>query len=98
MGLRHIVLIRFNDDASDQQIAALAAGLDTLPGAIHQIRSYQHGRDADVRPGSWDYGLVAEFDSAADLAAYLDHADHRAVVNDLLDPISATRASVQIPI
>lgn len=98
MSLRHIVLIRFTDVTTDEQIAAFSAGLDTLPAKIGQIRSYQHGRDADVRPGTWDYALVAEFASAEDFTAYLEHTDHRALVADLLDPISAERASVQFPL
>jgi hypothetical protein len=95
MSLRHIVLFRFADHATDEQIDALAAGLDALPGKIGQIRSYEHGRDAGLRQGSWDYGLVAVFDTAEDFAAYLDHPDHRGLVRELLDPISAERASVQ---
>lgn len=98
MSLRHIVLFRFTDDATDEQVSALAAGLDALPGKIEQIRSYEHGRDVGVRPSSWDYGLVAAFDSAEDFAAYLDHPDHLALVRDLLNPISAERASVQMPL
>lgn len=96
MSLRHIVLIQFNETASDEKVAAFAAGLDALPGRIAQIRSYEHGPDADVRSASWDYGLVATFDSAEDFTTYLEHPDHQALVRDLLEPISATRASVQI--
>jgi hypothetical protein len=96
MSLRHMVLIRFTEGTGDDQIAAFATGLDSLPGQIDQIRSYEHGRDAGIRPGSWDYGLVAEFDSPGDFLAYLEHPAHKAVVRDLLDPISAERTSVQI--
>lgn len=98
MSLRHMVLIRFAEATSDEQIEAFSAGLDSLPGKINQIRSYEHGRDADVRPGTWDYGLVAKFDSAEDFVAYLEHPDHQALVADLLNPISAERTSVQIPL
>lgn len=98
MSLRHIVLIRFTDAATEEQIEAVSVGLDSLPGKIGQIRSYEHGRDAGVRPATWDYGLVAEFDSAEDFTSYLQHPDHRALVADLLDPISAERASVQFPL
>lgn len=98
MSLRHIVLMHFDEDATDVQIAALATGLDSLPGKISQIRSYEHGRDMGVRPASWDYGLVAEFDSADDFTAYVDHPDHQALVRDLLEPITASRVSVQMPL
>lgn len=96
MSLRHLVLIQFNETATDEKVAALASGLDSLPARIDQIRSYEHGPDAGVRAASWDYGLVAAFDSAEDFTTYLEHPDHQALVRDLLEPISATRASVQI--
>lgn len=95
MSLRHIVLIRFENDVTDEQVAAFARGLDGLPGAISQIRSYEHGRDAGIRSGSWDYGLIAEFDSPEDFTSYVNHPAHQQLVDELLNPISATRTSVQ---
>lgn len=96
MTLRHIILFRFNQAATAERVAALSAGLDSLTGSIGQIRSYTHGRDAGVRDGSWDYGIVAEFASVEDFHAYREHPDHQALVRDLLDPITVERASVQI--
>jgi hypothetical protein len=96
MTVRHIVLFRFTDSASDEQIAALSAGLDALPTAIAEIRSYIHGRDLGLRAGNWDYGVVAQFDSVEDFHVYREHPDHQALVRDLLDPISEERASVQL--
>lgn len=96
MTLRHIVLFRFNQEATDERIAALSTGLDSLPGAIEQIRSYSHGGDAGVRAGSWDYGVVAEFDSVEDFHTYREHPDHQALIRDLVEPITVERASVQI--
>jgi hypothetical protein len=96
MTVRHIVVARFADSASDEQIAALSAGLDTLPTAIAEVRSYVHGRDLALRAGNWDYGVVAQFDSVEDFHVYREHPDHQALVRDLLDPISEERASVQL--
>lgn len=95
MSLRHTVLIRFTDDATEEQVASLATGLDGLPGQIDQVRDYEHGRDAGVREGTWDYAVVAKFDSAADFTDYLRHPAHVKVVRELLEPISAERTSVQ---
>lgn len=98
MGLQHMVIIQFKPGTADEQVAKLSAGLDSLPGSISQIRSYTHGASAEIRPGAWDYGVVAEFDSREDFEAYLTHPDHVALVRDLLDPISAARVSVQFTI
>ncbi|HKY65906.1 MAG TPA: Dabb family protein [Acidimicrobiales bacterium] len=97
MPIRHAVLFRFTDDASDEQIAALAAGLSTMPeatGAVDPDR-YQHGRALGLNPGTWDYAVVAEFASPNDYETYRDHPDHQALIRDLVVPITAERASVQ---
>jgi hypothetical protein len=96
MALRHILVIRFTDDTTDEQVDEFAAALDGLPQAIPQIRSYRHGRDAGIRESSWDYGLVAEYDSADDFQTYLAHPAHQQIVQEILEPISAQRASVQM--
>jgi hypothetical protein len=96
MTVRHMVLFRFKDGTSDEQIATLSAGLDALPTTIAEVRSYVHGRDMGVRAGNWDYGVMAEFDSVEDFQIYREHPDHQALVRDLLDPVSQERASVQI--
>lgn len=98
MAIRHIVLIRFDESATDQQIGAFSAGLDSLPAKISQIRRYEHGPDLGIRQATWDYGLVAEFETPEDFTAYLDHPDHKALVSEQLEPISASRVSVQLQI
>ncbi|HEX6567757.1 MAG TPA: hypothetical protein VF015_01260 [Acidimicrobiales bacterium] len=45
MVLRHVVMFRFADDAIDDQRAALAAGLATMPAATGALAEsgYRHG-------------------------------------------------------
>jgi Stress responsive A/B Barrel Domain len=97
MMFRHVVMFRFADAATDDQRAAVAAGLDQMPAATGAIREqdYTHGPDLGVNPASWDYVVVADFASADDYAAYRDHPDHQALIRDLLTPIVVERASVQ---
>ncbi len=97
MPIRHAVLFRFTDDASEAQIEALAAGLTTMPeetGAIEPAR-YQHGRALGLNAGSWDYAVVGEFADANAYEAYRDHPAHRSLIRELVEPITAERASVQ---
>lgn len=97
MTIRHAVLFRFTDDATEAQIAALSAGLGTMPdetGAVDGDR-YQHGRALGLNPGSWDYALVAEFADANAYEAYRDHPAHRSLIHELVEPITEQRASVQ---
>jgi hypothetical protein len=94
--VQHIVLFRFVDGTSDAQIEALAAGLSGLPAQIPELRSYRHGRDIGVADTSWDYGLVAELDSVEDWRTYREHPVHVALIRDLITPITAERAAVQL--
>lgn len=97
MPIRHAVLFRFTDEATEAQIAALAAGLSTMPdetGAVDDNR-YQHGRALGLNPASWDYAVVAEFADANAYEAYRDHPAHRSLIHELVEPITAQRASVQ---
>ena len=97
MPIRHAVLFRFTDDATDAQIAALGDGLSRMPSATGAVEpdKYQHGRALGLNAGSWDYAVVGEFADADAYARYRDHPDHRALIRDLVVPITAERASVQ---
>lgn len=96
MAVRHIVLFRFAEATPDERIDDLGAGLAALPAAIPQIRRYEHGRNLGVTPGTWDYGLVAEFDSVEDQRTYRDHPVHQKLIRELVEPITADRASIQV--
>ena len=95
MGVRHAVLFRFADGVTDEQVAALGEGLAGLPSRIAAIRDYRFGPDLGLASTTWDYAVVADFDSAEDFATYRDHPDHRVVVTELVEPICAERIAVQ---
>ena len=97
MSIQHAVLFRFVDDVDEERVAALAAGLGTMPAATGAVAPdrYRHGRALVLNAGSWDYAVVAEFDSADAYATYRDHPEHRALIRDLATPIVAERCSVQ---
>ncbi|WP_061300011.1 Dabb family protein [Herbidospora cretacea] len=95
---RHIVLLRWIDEATDEQKAAVVAGLETLPVAIPEVRKYVIGTDAKVSEGTFDLGIVADFDSADDYVVYRDHPVHLKLIDDVIKPILAGRAAVQFPL
>ena len=97
MAFRHVVMFRFTDDATDEQRAALARGLDGMPSATGAVGDgdYRHGPDLGINPTSWDYVVVADFASADEYMTYRDHPDHQALIRDLVTPIVVDRASVQ---
>jgi len=88
-------MFRWEDTVDDEQVAAITAGLSTLPGLIPQIADYRFGGDAGVNEGNFDFVVVADFASVDDYLAYRDHPDHRALIADLVTGNVADRAAVQ---
>jgi hypothetical protein len=92
---RHIVLLTWTPEATEEQQAGVAAALRELPGLIPEIRSYVIGPDAGINQGNASFGVVADFDSAEDYVVYRDHPAHHKVITEHVLPILAGRAAVQ---
>ena len=92
--LRHIVIFKFKEDCSEEQLKAVADGMNALPAKIPQIVSYKHGKDAGVADSKFDYVLVADFESAEDFLAYRVHPDHQAFGQTVM-PLIADVSQIQ---
>ncbi|WP_055482597.1 Dabb family protein [Sphaerimonospora mesophila] len=92
---RHVVLLSWIEDATEEQKAEVAKRLRDLPGVIPELRGYVVGPDAGVGQGNFSFAVVADFDSPEDYAIYRDHPAHRAVIDECITPILASRAAVQ---
>ncbi len=96
--IRHVVLFSWKPEATAEQVQALGAGLARMPAAIGAIRAYKFGPDLGINPANSDYVVVADFDDAAGYVTYRDHPAHRALVENYVNPIVASRAAVQFEI
>jgi len=93
---RHIALLRWTDDSTPEQRAAVLAGLRELPDAIPEIRNYTLGVDAGLAAeGNSDFAIVADFDDVDAYVVYRDHPVHQDLIARLIRPILAARAAVQ---
>jgi hypothetical protein len=92
---RHVVLFRWVEGTTADDIAAVAADLSRLPAAIPELRHYWFGSDAGQSDGNWDFAVVAEFDDADGWRAYRDNAEHQRIIADRIRPLVAERAAVQ---
>jgi len=92
---RRIVLLTWKPDATPEQRAAVAHELRQLPAVIAEIRHFDVEENLAAGPGSADLGVVADFDSAEDWQAYVNHPAHQKVVTDYISPIVASRTSLQ---
>ena len=93
--LRHVVMLRFSDDATDDVINAMVEGLNTMPDLVPEIRSYSIGRDVGLAEDNFQLVVVAEFDDEAGYQAYATNPDHVAVIVERIKPFIAQRSAVQ---
>ena len=93
--IRHVVMFRWSESDTDEQLLAMSAALDALPGAIAEIVAYRHGRDLGVGPTNFQYAITADFANADDFVAYRDHPEHQRFIADHLTGRVAERAAVQ---
>ncbi len=92
---RHVVLFKWADGTTGEQVQTIVAELHKLPAAIGTIREYRMGPDAGLNPANSDFAVVADFDDAGGYLTYRDHPAHRAVVEQYINPVVAQRAAVQ---
>ena len=92
---RHVVMLRFADDTTDEQKEALRAGLRRMPELIPEITAYRFGNDLGLRDDNFDFVVTADFDSVEHYIVYRDHPDHQKAIAELIAPIMTARAAVQ---
>lgn len=94
--LCHIVMFRFAETTTPADIERLEAAISTLPELIPEIRDYRYGRDATGDDGNWDFALIASFDDAEGYRVYRDDERHLAIIAEVIRPIIAARAAIQV--
>lgn len=94
-GFRHVVMFRWHEGVTGEQVKAIRDGLMRLPGQIPEIEAYAVGPDAGVNPNNFDFAVVGDFADHDAYLVYRDHPAHRAFIDEHLTPIIAERAAVQ---
>ena len=94
-GFRHVVMFRWNENATEEHKRRLVDRLNALPGDIPEIADYRVGNDAGINDGNHDFAVVADFADRDAYLVYRDHPVHRAVIDEYVKPILAERAAVQ---
>jgi hypothetical protein len=95
---RHVLVLKLVEGFTPAEAEKAVAALAALPTYIPELREMKVGIDLGLRDTAWDIGLVALFDNATGWRAYLDHPEHLRVSHDLLTPLIAERASVQMEV
>jgi Stress responsive A/B Barrel Domain len=95
---RHVVLLTWKPDTTDEQIELVRSGLSELPELVPGIRDYRIGADAGLVEGNADFAITADFDDTDGYLIYRTHPAHVAVLNSAINPIVAQRIAVQYEI
>jgi hypothetical protein len=96
--LRHVVLFAWVPEATDEQKQQVIDGLRSLPPLMSGLRAFDVGPDAGLVDGNADFALVADFDDAPSYLAYRNHPTHRAIIDQVINPIIKNRVAIQYEI
>jgi len=96
--VRHIVLLRWTETATEQQKQDAERAFHSLPEKVSQIQKLVCGADLALTPGAHDFAAVLDFASAEDWRAYQAHDAHKAMIAEYLAPILAERSVIQFDV
>jgi quinol monooxygenase YgiN len=85
MSVKHIVLIRFTDDASSTKVDELSKGFAALASLVPGITGFEAGQNTSPEGlnRGFTHAFVMRFVDPAARDAYLPHAHHQAFVERL---------------
>lgn len=91
-------MFSWNENVDAAHVETVAQQLDALKASIPEIVTYQHGPDAGVNVGNFDYVVVGDFANVEDYLVYRDHPDHQAFIANYIAGRLDTRSAVQYEI
>jgi hypothetical protein len=83
--IRHIVLFRWNEDASPEDRAKTIEAFRGLTDVIPGVHDLYVGTDIAGR-GTFDWGLTCDFSTAEDIQVYSGHPAHKAAIDAYIKP------------
>jgi hypothetical protein len=91
----HVALFRWQPGTTAEQIEPIAPALRALASTLSGLVSYDCGAGLGLTPVSYDFGVVAVFESKAGWDGYMADAEHDRIRAELILPIVAERAGIQ---
>ena len=78
--LRHVVMFKFKDNTSADDIKKVEAAFRALPSKIKEIKAFEWGinNSPEKHDNGFTHVFFLSFASEADRAVYLPHPDHKA--------------------
>ena len=94
--MRNVVVGRLRPGADEQLLDEALRGLLLLP--MDGLLEMHVGRDARLRPGTWDYVITADFADAEAYRRYDADEQHNRLRHELFEVLSEEIARVQFEI
>ena len=94
--IRHIAVFRWNAGVPASEVEEVEQALRKLRSELTGLRDYRFGTDIGLVEGNWDFAVVADLHDEAAFQRYASNAEHRRIISELIAPIRAERASVQL--
>ena len=85
--IEHVVLFKWNEDATSEQISKAEEALKELSQKINGIIQLTIGSNFSSRSQGYETALVVRFKDRASLESYVPHPEHQAVVQNIINPI-----------
>ncbi len=81
--LRHVVLFKFKDSSTPQDVKKIVAAFQGLPSKIDTIKDFEWGTDVSVenKAQGFTHCFFVSFDDAKGRDVYLPHPAHKDFVN-----------------
>ena len=96
MAFHHVILFRWKPEATPDQIEHISRSLRALSAGLAGCRDYRCGPSLGLTETSFDYGVVAEFDDREAWDGYMADPEHERIRTQLIAPIVAERAGIQL--
>ncbi|GAA0607313.1 hypothetical protein GCM10009547_06560 [Sporichthya brevicatena] len=94
-GFRHVVMFRWQPEATAEQREAAISALGRLKEEVADLGRLSVGLDAGLAEGNADVVVVGDFPNSEAYLAYQSDPRHTKVVTEYLRPIIAERVALQ---
>jgi hypothetical protein len=92
MAVLHIVWLRFGDGVPDERIERHLGACRGFVGRIPGVLDVKCGASFTNRAGGFTHGLVVTLSDRNAVRTYLDHPEHRSLLEVLLPDVAELRA------
>jgi hypothetical protein len=93
--MRHIVLVSFRHEASEEQRAAWRAAVTEMCETSAEVLSFSLGTNIGSGPNHHDAALVADFEDMDAFRRYVSGDKHKAYVENHARHVTAKLAAIQ---